>query len=405
MIKKFCYKLTNRNFSIAIVWINGGSNMDAKNKKGINNILSSLIMRECEGYNNLEISEYIHSHGAELNQEILEDGIFINLKSLNEHFNKLFPLIDLIIKKPMLSEKQFIYVKKSIINLIKKEKENPFSIVYEKWRKLVYLNHPYAFNSIGYEKDIKTISYDDILCEYEKFKVRDMYLISNNANINQESINNINNKPCKEKYNFSFLKLNSNSRYVCTYQSSNQIILMLGNQTCSQYSEDHISLKVLESYLSFGMTSILFKFFREKNGLTYDAGVFNPLRNQNSPFLIYLSVSNENALSAFRILSSIWEKLLTTLINENDILLAKEKLKSSFLISNQSLYEILQRKIQLISLNKINYSEKDYLKEIDKVNSKEILEITNKYFTKPYLSTLGDKKTCDEIHNDWLKNF
>ena len=72
--------------------------MDSTGKKGINKILCSLLTRGCEGFNNFTLSEYIESYGAELNQEIFEDGISISIKSLNEHFSKLFPLLDLIIK-------------------------------------------------------------------------------------------------------------------------------------------------------------------------------------------------------------------------------------------------------------------------------------------------------------------
>ena len=66
---------------------------------------------------------------------------------------------------------------------------------------------------------------------------------------------------------------------------------MIGNQTCSRKNNEYFPLKVLESYLSYGMSAALFKLFREKNGITYDLGVFNPVRNGNAPFLIYLSVS------------------------------------------------------------------------------------------------------------------
>ena len=97
----------SRNFSIAMVWINGGSNLDGKGKKGLNQILCSLLKRGCKGFENLEFSEYIDSHGAELNLETLEDGMLISLKSLDEHFYKLFPLLDLIINNPLLLESQF----------------------------------------------------------------------------------------------------------------------------------------------------------------------------------------------------------------------------------------------------------------------------------------------------------
>ena len=170
MIQKYFQNKDRRNFSIAMIWINGGSSMDVENKKGINQILCSLLSRGCKDFENLAFSEYLHSHGAELNLETLEDGTLISLKSLDEYFYKLFPLLDLIITKPSLSYSQFQNVKKSTINTLKKDKENPFNITFEKWRKIVYLKHSYAYNSSGYEKDISKITHYDVLSEYENFK-------------------------------------------------------------------------------------------------------------------------------------------------------------------------------------------------------------------------------------------
>ena len=198
---------------------------------------------------------------------------------------------------------------------------------------------------------------------------------------------------------------NNSNRYTSTHRESNQIILMIGNQTCSRSSHEYLSLKVLESHLSYGMSSKLFKLFREKNGLTYDIGVFNPIRKNNSPFLIYLSVSNKNAIFAFEILNKLWKNLLTSLIAEKEIKLAKTKLNSSLLISNQTLDEILQKRIQLIGYDLDPDSEINSLKKIEAINSEDILKITNKYLAKPYLSIYGNEGICNEIYKIWIKNF
>ena len=184
MIKRYFLNYKKRNFSTASIWIKGGSDMDSFSKKGINNILGSLLTRGCEGFDNYSLSEHFESYGAELNQEVFEDGISISIKSLNEHFSKLLPLLDLIINKPILSEIEFQKVKKSSMDLIKKDKENPFNICFEKWRKIVYLSHPYAFNPIGNEKEISNITYNDVLSEYKNFKIREKYIISKNLEIN-----------------------------------------------------------------------------------------------------------------------------------------------------------------------------------------------------------------------------
>ena len=403
MINKYFQRNNCRNFSIAMFWINGGSDKDGEGKKGLNQILSSLLSRGCEGFENLAFSEYIDSHGAELNLETSEDGILVSLKSLDEYFYKLFPLLDLIINKPTLLNNQFQNIKQSTIKTLLKERENPFNITFENWRKIVYLKHPYAYNSSGYEEDISNITHNDVLSEYENFKTRNMYLISNKSEITNKNFEHFNQNICKDNFVSSLLDKNNLNRYVSTHKKSDQIILMIGNQTCPISSHEYLPLKILESHLSYGMSSLLFKLFREKNGLTYDVGVYNPLRKQNSPFLIYLSVSNKNALLAFEILSELWQKLLTSLIIEKDLYFAKIKFKSLFLISNQTLDEILQRKIKLIGFDLD--PDFDYLAKIEDVNSEEILKVTKKYLSKPFISVYGDEKICNEINKLWIKNF
>ncbi len=405
MTKRYYLDHKKRNFSTASIWIKGGSDMDSITKKGINKILSSLLTRGCEGFDNFLLSEYIESYGAELNQEIFEDGISISIKSLNEHFSKLLPLLDLIVNKPILSEIEFQKVKKSSIDLIKKDKENPFNICFEKWRKIVYSSHPYAFNTIGNVNDVSKISYADVLFEFKNFKTREKYIMSNNLEINGKNLGTLDQKileenPCPPNHN-----LDPINRFDHINNDSNQTIIMIGNQTCSRRSREYLPLKVLESYLSYGMSAALFKLFREKNGITYDLGVYNPVRFGNAPFLVYLSVSNKNALFAFELLSSLWKNLLLNPLIDSELFLAKEKLKGSFLLGNQSLDEILQRKLQLISYGIFPVSEIDLNIKIDEISSLDILKLINKYFSKPFLSISGNKKICLEISTRWKKNF
>tara|TARA_B100001287_G_scaffold81713_1_gene68058 strand:+ start:339 stop:1562 length:1224 start_codon:yes stop_codon:yes gene_type:complete len=405
MLKRYFLNHKKRNFSTASIWIKGGSDMDSINKKGINKILSSLLTRGCEGFDNFTFSEHVESYGAELNQEVFEDGILISIKSLNEHFSKLFPLLDLVINKPILSEIEFQKVKKSSIDLIKKDKENPFNLCFEKWRKIVYSNHPYAFNTIGNLKDVSKITHEDVLYEFKNFNIREKYLISNNSEIDGEDLRKLEKKILKvesRRINQDLIPFN---RFDCINNDSNQTIIMMGNQTCSRRSSEYLPLKVLESYLSYGMSAALFKLFREKNGITYDLGVYYPVRSGNAPFLVYLSVSNKNALFAFELLSSLWKNLLLNPLIDAEISLAKEKLKGSILLGNQSLDEILQRNIQLISYGITPISELDFNSQIDDITSLDIFKLTNKYLSKPFLSISGKEKICLEISTRWKKNF
>ena len=96
---------------------------------------------------------------------------------------------------------------------------------------------------------------------------------------------------------------------------------------------------------------------------------------------------------------------MTSLISEKEIILAKVKLKSSFLIANQTLDEILQRRIQLIGYGLDPDIDINYIKEIEDVISEDIFKITNKYLSKPFISIYGEKKICNEINELWKKSF
>ena len=168
--------------------------------------------------------------------------------------------------------------------------------------------------------------------EFKNFKSRDKYLISNNLEINGVNIETLEKKPLEEKSRTINRDLSPNNRFDFNNNDSNQTIIMMGNQTCSRRSNEYFPLKVLESDLSYGMSAALFKLFREKHGITYDLGVYYPIRSGNAPFLIYLSVSNKQALFAFELLSKLWKNLLFNPLTDAEIFLAKEKLKGSFLL-------------------------------------------------------------------------
>ena len=92
-------------------------------------------------------------------------------------------------------------------------------------------------------------------------------------------------------------------------------------------------------------------------------------------------------------------------MTDAEIFLAKEKLKGSFLLGNQSLDEILQRKIQLVSYGISPISVNDLNSKIEEISSLDILKLANKYFSKPSMSISGKENICLEISNRWMKNF
>jgi len=404
---KSYYLELNNNISLTNIWIDGGTSLDKKEKKGINQILCLLLTRGCKKYDNFEFSDFLDSYGAELNLEAFEDGISICLKSLNEYFDKLFPLLNLLIEEPNLYEKEFIYCQKESLNNVIKSKENLFTITFNNFKKILYQEHPYSYNSLGDEESIKLIKHIDILNEYKYLKKRTKFLITNNSKCNFIKLQN--NKSCinDNKVNKiqSQVSIKNKINYIENCTNSKQIIVIIGSQTCPHNSKDSLYLKILESYLSYGMSSLLFKVFREKNGLTYDSGVFYPTRKLNAPFLIYISVSESNAPLALNLLLSIWNDLLSKKLTSNELKLAKSKLKISFLHNYRTCEDITFRKIRLLSLGMDPFYDEKLGDNLIPINADDLLIVSKKYLSYPCISISGNKQTCKNLEEIWKKNY
>ena len=402
---KSFYIEINNNISIASIWINGGTTLDKKDKEGTNQILCSLLTRGCYKYDNYQFSDYLDSYGAELNIEAFEDGISISLRSLGEYFDKLFPLLNLLIEEPNLSEKDFIYCKKESLNNIIKLKENPFSIAFNNFKKITYPEHPYSFNCLGNERSINLIKYYDVLNEYNSLKKREKYLLTNSSKYKFLNLKDIKSSDYESNLNkiYSNLFFKNKKQYIEHYINTKQVIIIIGSQTCPLNSEDTLSLKILESYLSYGMSSLLFKTFRENNGLTYDSGVFYPSRKFNAPFCIYLSVSEKNAPLTLNLLLTIWNNLLSKEIIQSELSLAKLKLERSFLHKYRTCEDIIFRKIKLLSLGMDPFYDEKVNNFLKGITSDHIQSISKKYLNYPSISISGSKKACKYLKEIWEK--
>ena len=66
---------------------------------------------------------------------------------------------------------------------------------------------------------------------------------------------------------------------------------------------------------------------------------------------------------------------------------------------------LIKNNLKLISYGVASISEINFNSKIDHITSLDIFKLTNKYFSKPFLSISGNKKICLEIYKRWQKNF
>ena len=403
-------KIKSKNIMSAKLWIEEGSRNDPKDKKGIHQLLSSTMLRGCGPYNNRQIAEIVESYGANLNCDTFEDGLLISLKCVESDAYKLLPLIGWMITKPILQIDQFELEKDLTIKAIKRQKESTYQLAFDGWRKMVYGDGPYGHDPLGSIDDINKINKEHILPIASSLIHRKKNLvISGKFPINLKNyIENTIEFKGISNHNKAFKNINkietpSKQRSsICTRSlNTKQVILLLGKATIRYDNKSDILLRLLSCYLGYGMSSLLFKVLREKYGVVYEAGIYHPIREQQTPFIMHASTSEEKGIITLQLLKECWEKIINSEISPEELDLVKIKYRGQMAHSLQSISQRAEHKAHLLGIGLTKDHDKEILQRLESITSKEIKDAANRYLKNPLLSVCSNKEVIRKIFKDW----
>ncbi len=407
-------KLNSKNIMSAKLWIEEGSRNDPKDKRGIHQLLSSTMLRGCGPYNNRQIAEIVETSGANLNCDTFEDGILISLKCVESDAYKLLPLIGWMITKPVLEIDQIELEKDLTIKAIKRQKESTYQLAFDGWRKMVYGDGPYGHDPLGSIDAINKINKEDILPFADSLIYRKKNLvISGKFPNNLESYikNSIafkgisqdfnDQNATSKKNNYNERKNKQKTSLYTQSLNTKQVILLLGKATIRYDNKSDILLRLLSCYLGYGMSSLLFKVLREKYGVVYEAGVYHPVRENQTPFIMHASTTEEKAILTLQLLKECWAKVINSEISPEELDLVKIKFRGQMAHSLQSISQRAEHKAHLLGIGLQKDHDKEILLRLESITSKEIKDAAKKYLKNPLLSVCSNKEVIQKIIKNW----
>ncbi len=407
----------SKNIMAAKLWIEDGSRADPRNKKGIHQILSSTILRGCGPYNNNKLAEIVENSGASLNCDTYEDGILISLKCIESDAYNLIPLIGWMITNPLLEKDQIELEKDLTIKAIKRQKESTYQLAFDGWRKIVYANGPYGHDPLGSISDINKITRDNLLSLGNSLTYRNKNLVISGKypidvdryikdltsfkNINE--VNLIKTKVTEKMHNSENDIIKNKSSIYTKAIKTQQVILILGKATIKYDNEADIMLRLISCYLGYGMSSVLFKILRERYGVVYEAGIYHPIRENQTPFIMHASTTEEKAVFTLKLLKECWEKVIESEITEEELYILKIKYRGQIAHSLQSISQRAEHKAHLLGIGVKENHEKETLLRLESISSKEIRKAANLYLRNPSLSICSNKEVVQKISKYWDK--
>ena len=392
------------------VIINAGSKFDPDKKKGTSNLLSMCIDEGAGKFNALELSEQFDLLGAHFSLNCNNDTIQITLQTLKENFSAALDLLEMILTKPHLAEKDFEREKSKIQTRLKQLSDDPDYLANTAFESFLFgKGHPYSFPVLGLEDNIPKINNDDIKSYCNKFILPNNSFIIAVGDITEEELkeNLIEKFSAWEKgdVDFQFGIKNRTSEktiYIVNKKDSVQAEIRVGHLTTGRNSKDYFSKYLLNTILGGQFTSRINLNLREKHGYTYGAGSSFNYYKDDAYFCVSTSTGIENTANA---LKEIFYELnnIRKGVTKEEISFAKSSIIRKFPLNFETYRQVSSHIIGRVIYNLPDDYFDKYIENINAVTIDEVnIAATENIFADSVMTVLvGDKdKLLEQLKDD-----
>ncbi len=390
----------NKNNSIIAIDVANKNGNHIEKISGTLNLAASLAKEGTKNYSSKDFSKILDEKGISLSLGAGNDSFSITIQTTKNELESALSLLDEVINRPTFPDSELEKVKKLKLANIKNLEDNLFAYSLDAYKALAFKGSVYGNNTEVLKRNIPIISREEIETYYKKSlepqnlvvtvvgDVDETKMIKEFTNMlsvptaaHKVEIKDYNNKPV-------FVPQKDIEKIIIK-KDAQTAWLLLGYKTTNAYNEKEVAtLKVISAIMGEGMSSRLFKNLRDAEGLAYQIGTTNIQGALDGTFLAYIGTNENNLANAEKGILKQFSALQNEFVPQAELARAKDKVLGGLIVS----LETNMDNAQLQSYNgilgrDINYLEK-YKKSIEDVSQNDILNVANKYFSKPYIMTV-----------------
>ena len=265
------------NFSLVI---QGGHLLDDKNKNGVANLMTDIMMEGTANKTPQELEEEIELLGASINMYTTNESIVIRGNTLVRNLDKTMKLIEEILLEPRWDEEEFARIKTKTINEIKRSAANPNAVAGRVFNKLLYgEDHIFSLPTSGTEESVEAITIDDLKAYYANYYSPSISSFQIVGKINKaKALENL--RGLEEKWAAKDVTIpeypiannrNKASLYFVDIPEAKQSVINIGYLAIPRTHEDFYPVEVMNYKLGGSFSGNVNLILREEKGYTYGA--------------------------------------------------------------------------------------------------------------------------------------
>ena len=395
----------------AKLWIGRGSAADPIGQRGAHQLLASVLTRGCGSLDAMQMADLVEGCGAGLRCDTNEDGLLISLKCRDLDSPQLLPLLSSMVHEPHLQADQVNLERELSLQALQRQREDPFHLAFDGWRHLAYGLGPYGHDPLGVAGELEQLTAASLRPIAQSLSAEGAILALSGSIpaglLDQLQADGI----CPQSKSMESdlaaqdsldqASLSAEQTVYLHPQSTEQVVLMLGQPTLPHGHPDDLALRLLQTHLGTGMSSLLFRRLREDHGVAYVVGVHHPARAKASPFVLHASTAVDKALTTLDLLIMSWQELMEHRLEAADLNLARAKFRGQLAHASQTTGQRAERRAQLRGLGLPDNHDHRCMEVLETLDGKALRLAASRHLANPLLSLGGPKSAIESLADRW----
>jgi zinc protease len=332
----------------------GGSAQDPADKSGLATMMAALLDEGAGDLDARAFKEQLEERAIELSFSAQRDTMRGSLKSLSEHRDRAFDLLNLALTKPRFDESAIERIRAAMLAGIRRRATDPNQVGGERWFARAFPDHPYGRPQRGNLESVAGITADDLRSAHRNLYARSNLKVATIGAIEADEIAKLVDRGfagLPEEPNLTpvaDIVPQGNGEHDIVEMDVPQTVITFGGLGLKRSDPDFVPAFVLNHILGGGsFSSRLYREVREKRGLAYSVySTLSPLRHAGL-FIGGVSTRNERAAESLSIILEQIRELAESGPTEDELAKTKSFLVGSFPLRFDTSAKIAQQLLEI----------------------------------------------------------
>lgn len=369
------------------VWVKGGSRHETPSQAGMAHFLEHMMFKGTSKRSSLDIARDVDLVGGDFNAMTTREYTCFHLTLPHKEIDFALELLSDILRDSQFDETELERERLVVLQEFAMVEESPEEWIHEVLFDKAFGGHPIGRPILGTEKVLKSFTREDVKKYFNQHYYSKNIVITMAGDLDHgRAVKKLNQllgdfkgqkKPlpaaCRKKPKFHpgvhVIKRDTDQAHITL--------------ACESYPIDHkdrLAAFLLNAFLGGNMSSALFQEIREKRGYAYT--VYSSLApfTDTGLFGMYVATAPKQVGECLTLMREQINKLTAMPIDEKDLLIAKNSVKSAVLMGSDS----METRMYALAKSELFYdrqvSDEDICKMVDQVTALDIWRVAKDLF-------------------------